>query len=152
MQALTLLDYFESRFQDHKHLIRITGVVIIGLFITAYVSAQLSAGARALSTALNLPILLALGCSALLIIIYMMMGGYIAVAYNDVIRAVIMIFGLVIFPIIGLVKIGGLDELLHILAELRAQPPRDRHAREHRVLLPFLAHDLVEQVARCQRC
>lgn len=118
MQAITLLDYFETRFRDTKHLLRITGAVIIGLFITAYVSAQLSAGARALSTALNLSPLVALAFSALLIIIYMMMGGYIAVAYNDVIRAIIMIFGLVVFPIVGLVKMGGLNELLRILSEL----------------------------------
>lgn len=118
MNALTLLDYFESKFNDRKHLIRITGAVIIGIFISAYVAAQLSAGARALSAALDLPLLLALGCSVFLILLYMMMGGYIAVAYNDVIRAVIMIFGLVIFPIAGFVKIGGLNALLRILSEL----------------------------------
>ncbi|MFO7767778.1 MAG: sodium/proline symporter [bacterium] len=115
---LTLLDYFEDRFTDRRHLIRITGVVIIGIFLTAYVAAQFNAGAKALSTALDIPLLLALGISGLLIMVYMVLGGYIAVAYNDVVRALIMIFGLVLFPAWGLIQMGGTGALLGTLAAL----------------------------------
>jgi len=38
MDSITLLDYFESRFNDKSGLLRISGVVIIGIFITAYVA------------------------------------------------------------------------------------------------------------------
>jgi SSS family solute:Na+ symporter len=118
MEALTLLDYFESRFNDGKHLIRITGAVIIAIFITAYVAAQFNGGAKALGTALNIPLPAALGLSGLLVLIYMVLGGYIAVAYNDVARAMILIVGLVIFPIFGLIKAGGLNALLKTLEGL----------------------------------
>jgi Na+/proline symporter len=37
---ITLLDYLESRYDDHKHLLRVVGAVIITVFITAYVAAQ----------------------------------------------------------------------------------------------------------------
>ena len=50
--------------------------------------------------------------------IYMVLGGYIAVAYNDAIKSMIMIFGLVVFPIYGLVKIGGYNVLLETLYRL----------------------------------
>jgi SSS family solute:Na+ symporter len=116
--SLTLLDYFESRFQDKRQLIRITGAVIIAIFITAYVAAQFVGGAKSLSTALNIPVLAALAASGILVLVYMVLGGYIAVAYNDVIRAVILILGLVIFPIYGLVKIGGFQVMLDTLARL----------------------------------
>ncbi len=118
MNSLTLLDYFESRFQDSKHLLRITGAVIIGLFITAYVAAQLNAGAKSLSTALGFPLIVSLLLSALLILVYMILGGFVAVAYNDVIRAAIMIFGLVIFPTVGLIKLGGIGALSRTLSAL----------------------------------
>ena len=117
-QSITLLDYFESRFQDDSHLIRTTGAVIIGIFMTAYVASQFKAGADSLSTATGLPVMISLLLSAIMILIYMVMGGFIAVAYNDVIRAVIMLFGLVVFPFIGLLKIGGLSTLLKILKGL----------------------------------
>lgn len=116
--SLTLLDYFESKFDDAKHFIRITGAVIITIFTISYVAAQFNAGAKSLSTALGFPLLISLGISGLLIIVYMVLGGYIAVSYNDTVRAIIMIMGLVVFPIYGLVKIGGLKVLLNILSEL----------------------------------
>jgi len=116
--SLTLLDYFESRFQDRRHLVRVVGVAIIGIFLTAYVAAQFNAGAKALSTALNIHLLLALAISGALILVYMVLGGYIAVAYNDVVRAVIMIVGLVVFPIFGLIQVGGVGALLSTLSRL----------------------------------
>jgi SSS family solute:Na+ symporter len=117
-QSITLLDYFESRFQDNRHLIRTTGAIIIGIFITAYVASQFKAGADSLSTATGLPVMITLLLSAVMILIYMVLGGFIAVAYNDVIRAVIMLFGLVVFPSVGLLKIGGLSTLLKTLNQL----------------------------------
>lgn len=117
-QSLTLLDYFESQFNDKQQLIRLVGSVIITIFIVAYVAAQFNAGAKSLSTALDVPFLPALLISAFLILVYMVMGGYIAVAYNDVVRAIILIIGLVIFPAYGLAKVGGLSALLQTLAQL----------------------------------
>ena len=60
MDSITLLDYFDSRFGDNKKLIRVTGAVIIGLFMTAYVAAQFNAGAKTLATALDLSLELSL--------------------------------------------------------------------------------------------
>ncbi|MBN1272326.1 MAG: sodium/proline symporter [Candidatus Aminicenantes bacterium] len=117
-ESLTLLDYFESRFNDGKHIIRVTGAAIIALFLTAYVAAQFNAGAKSLSTALGIPFIVSLLVSGTLILVYMVLGGYIAVAYNDVVRAVIMIVGLVIFPIYGLVKVGGPGVLLQTLEKI----------------------------------
>lgn len=116
--SITLLDYFESRFGDKKKILRITGVIIISIFITAYVAAQFNAGAKSLSTALDISFILSLIISGLLIMIYMVMGGYVAVAYNDVVRAIIMLTGLVVLPVIGIIQIGGLNTLNELLHNL----------------------------------
>jgi len=117
-ESITLLDYFESRFNDRRQLIRITGAIIITIFITAYVAAQFNAGAKSLSTGLNVSFLLALVLSGILVLVYMILGGFIAVAYNDVVRAIILIVGLVIFPAYGLIKIGGFKLMLESLSRL----------------------------------
>lgn len=116
--SITVLDYFESRFQDRTNLVRGIGALIIGIFLTAYVSAQLNAGAKSLTTTLNIPLLASLFFCTILILIYMILGGFIAVVYNDVLRAVIMIFGLCILPCIGFVHIDGFKTLLQILKSL----------------------------------
>ncbi|MFC1555109.1 sodium/proline symporter [candidate division KSB1 bacterium] len=116
--SLTVLDYFESRFNDTKHIIRITGAVIIVIFMTAYLSAQFNAGAKSLSTALDFPFSVTLLFSGIMVMIYMVLGGYIAVSYNDAIRSIIMIFGLVVFPVYGLIEIGGYQMLIDTLGSL----------------------------------
>jgi SSS family solute:Na+ symporter len=116
--SLTLLDYFEEKHKDQKKLIRITGAVILVIFFTAYVASQFNAGAKSLHAALGVPIIVCLIISAILILIYMVLGGYIAVVYNDVVRAIIMLTGLVILPLYGIIKIGGLQYLNHTLSTL----------------------------------
>ena len=118
MDSITLLDYFETKFNDHKNTIRIVGAVIISIFITAYVAAQFNAGAKTLATALDMPLELALLISGLLILIYMVLGGFVAVAYNDVIRAIIMLMGLVLLPMFGIIQIGGFGVLVDMLYQL----------------------------------
>jgi solute:Na+ symporter, SSS family len=110
--SMTILDYYENRFADSRGRIRVVGAVIIGIFMTAYVAAQLSAGARALNAGMGVSLHWGLVLSVVLILVYMLLGGFIAVAYNDVIRAVIMLIGLVIFPIYGVYHLGGLRTLL----------------------------------------
>jgi len=119
--SLTLLDYFVSKFKDPRHIMRLVGAVVITVFMTSYVAAQLNAGAKSLNMALGLPLIWALIISGALILVYMALGGYIAVAYNDVVRAFIMLLGLVIFPVYGLIKIGGVHTLLTLLQELSPQ-------------------------------
>ncbi len=116
--SMTLLDFFESHLDDRKRTIRSVGVLIMGIFLVAYVAAQFNAGATSLSVALKIPLEAALLVSAAMIIVYMILGGYIAVVYNDVARALIMIVGLVIFPVYGLIKLGGLPAVLQTLAAL----------------------------------
>jgi sodium/proline symporter len=109
--SITLLDYLESRFGDTRHRLRIIGALIIGIFITAYVAAQLHAGAKTLSSALGLSLAPCLVLSGLLILVYMVLGGYVAVAWNDVVRAILMLLALVVLPAHGLVRLGGLSPL-----------------------------------------
>ena len=118
LDSITLLDYFESRFKDSSGWLRIAGVMIIGIFITSYVAAQFNAGAKSLSTALDLPMVVSLGVSGLLILIYMVMGGFVAVAYNDVVRALIMLVGLVVLPVVGMIQLGGLGTMNQLLHQL----------------------------------
>ena len=118
MDSITLLDYFESRFNDPTRLLRITGVIIMTIFITAYVAAQFNAGAKSLSTALDIPVILSLALAGLLIMVYMVLGGYVAVAYNDVVRALIMLTGLVVLPVVGIINIGGPVVMVEMISSL----------------------------------
>lgn len=121
MNSITLLDYFETRFNDKKSIIRIIGSVIITIFITAYVAAQFNAGAKTLTAALNISFITSLIISGLLILIYMVLGGFVAVAYNDVIRAIIMLIGLVVLPVFAIIESGGSDTIINLISHLNPE-------------------------------
>jgi sodium/proline symporter len=113
--SITLLDWFESRFDDRRHLVRVVGATIIAIFTTAYVAAQLNGGAKTLAAAFGIGTGAALLASLVLILVYMVLGGYIAVAYNDVVRAVIMLVGLIVLPVWGIAGVGGFAALAEAL-------------------------------------
>jgi sodium/proline symporter len=113
--AVTLLDWLEHRFDDPRHGVRLVAASLIGIFLTAYVAAQLNAGGKALSSALGLPFGLCLGISIVLIVVYMLLGGFIAVAFNDVVRAFLMLAALVVLPVVGVIELGGFDVLVDTL-------------------------------------
>lgn len=115
-EAVTLLDWLAHRFGDPRHVLRLVAASLVGLFLTAYVAAQLNAGGKALASALGLPFGLCLGVSILLIIVYMLLGGFIAVAFNDVVRAVLMLAALVVLPVVGVFELGGPGALIDALA------------------------------------
>jgi len=115
MGDITIPDYFESRFEDHKHLLRIFALIPILIFMTAYVSAQFNAGGKSLAASFNLSPLQGILITAGIVIFYTVLGGFLAVCLTDTLQALFMIFALMILPIIAIVHFGGLGQLLSTL-------------------------------------
>ncbi|MFQ6678166.1 MAG: sodium/proline symporter [Fidelibacterota bacterium] len=99
--ALTLPELLERRFNDKKGTIRILSAVIIIFFFTFYVAAQFSGAGKVLNVTFGLSEMQGMIIGAFIIIIYTMMGGFLAVAWTDVIQGVIMFGTLVILPIVA---------------------------------------------------
>lgn len=117
-RAITIPDYLESRFEDKGHALRVVAALLIAVFMTSYVAAQLVASGKALSVTFGLDYAPAVLIGAAVILFYTMMGGFFAVAWTDVVQAVMMIVGLVVIPIIGTIKLGGPSAVLSRLAGL----------------------------------
>lgn len=118
MGDITIPDYMESRFEDHKHLLRIFSLVPILIFMTAYVSAQFNAGGKSLAASFNITPLQGVLITAGIVIFYTVLGGFMAVCWTDTLQAFFMIFALMILPIIAIVHFGGLGKLLTTLKDV----------------------------------
>lgn len=89
----------------------IAGLITV-IFLTAYVSAQLTAGAKTLEFALEIDgSTWGLAITAGIVLIYTLLGGYRAVVLTDVVQAVLMLIGLVVLPAFALIQIGGFADL-----------------------------------------
>lgn len=116
-KALTLPDFFESRYDDQTHALRIFSSVIITFFFTFYVCAQLMAAGKLFSLFLPITDVQAMLIGGGIIVFYTLMGGFFAVAWTDVVQALLMVFTLVVLPVVALAEIGGWDRALgHIAA------------------------------------
>jgi SSS family solute:Na+ symporter len=106
-RVITIPGYLEARFEDSTRTVRVIAALLIAVFMTAYVAAQFVAAGKALSVSFGLDYTVAVLIGALVILFYTMMGGFFAVAWTDAIQAMMMVFGLVVIPVVGTIKLGG---------------------------------------------
>jgi len=117
--ALTIPDYFEARFAsagDRSRALRIVSMVIIIFFYTLYVAAQFIGGGKLLNAAFGLDPLWGIVITAAVVMLYTLMGGFLAVVWTDVVQGIMMMFVAFILPLVGIIELGGpaaLIERLH---------------------------------------
>lgn len=119
--ALTLPDFFENRFRDKKHILRIVSAIFIVIFFLVYTSSQFAAGGKLFVTIFGIDYTIGLVICAVIILAYTALGGFTAVCWTDTIQGTIMFFALIIVPVLGLVGMGGFDGLNMRLAELTTE-------------------------------
>ncbi len=128
--SLTLPDYFRQRYPDTHESIRIAGALIITFFFTFYVASQFNAAGKVLDTtfgeqltglqgfvqgALGVTLTtteLGMAIGTLIVLFYTTMGGFVAVAWTDVVQGILMVFTCVALPIVGWFTFGGSEQLL----------------------------------------
>lgn len=109
--AITVPDVLVAKFADRWHLIRAVAVVIIVIMVTTYVTAQMVASGKALSSFLGMEYQTAVIVGSIFIIGYTFIGGYKAVSYTDVVQGVLMLLGLIAVPVAAVVASGGWSEV-----------------------------------------
>lgn len=117
MDNLTLPDFFESRFKDKSKVLRILSVSIIIVFMISYVASQFEAGGKAFSTSFGVSETSGILVTAAIVLVYTILGGFLAVSLTDMIQAFFMIFALLILPIVAITDAGGWGAISGILQE-----------------------------------
>jgi SSS family solute:Na+ symporter/sodium/proline symporter len=118
LRALTIPDFLEDRYKDDTHTIRAISTIIIGVFMVAYVSAQLVASGKILSETFGWGYHAALIVSFAIITFYTLMGGFFAVAWTDVFQGMLIVIILIVLPIVGIIKLGGLDSIFSTIGQI----------------------------------
>jgi len=113
--SITVPDYLESRFNDTRHVIRLVSVVIILSMVTAYIAAQLTASGKAFGSFLGVSYEVGVLMGVGFILFYTVVGGFKAVAYNDLLHGLLMFSGLLVMPIVGIAAAGGWSSLMEQL-------------------------------------
>lgn len=110
--CITVPDFFAERFDDKDGWLRITIVVIFLIFMVGYVSTQFVAGGKAFASGFGMEMNEGILLTAVIVVLYTILGGFLAVSLTDLIQAVFMILALLILPYIAISNFGGLPVML----------------------------------------
>ncbi|WP_172954433.1 sodium/pantothenate symporter [Solibacillus sp. R5-41] len=119
IEAITLIDFLKKRYDSN--IIIILSALSIIVFLFASMTAQWVGGARLIESLTGLNYTSALLIFAASVLVYVIIGGFRAVALTDAVQGTIMIIGTVIL-LIGTVIAGGGVE--NIMQNLVAENPK----------------------------
>ena len=103
--SITLPDFFAAKFSSLSIPIRLTATIIIIFFFTFYLAAQFNGAGKVLNVTFGIPNFYGILIGTVVIVFYTMMGGFLAVAWTDLIQGIIMIGALVVLPLVGLIEV-----------------------------------------------
>ncbi|MGY3716132.1 sodium/proline symporter PutP [Sutcliffiella cohnii] len=105
--SITIPDFFENRFGDQTRILRIVSAIVIIIFFTLYTSSGLVAGGTLFKTAFKMDYSVGLFVTALVVVAYTFIGGFLAVSLTDFVQGTIMFIALILVPIVALTSVGG---------------------------------------------
>ncbi len=105
--AITIPDYFEKRFNDRSHALRVISALVIIVFFTLYTSSGVVAGGKLFETAFGADYALGLWMTAGVVVVYTLFGGFLAVSVTDFVQGVIMFVALVLVPVVAFTQLDG---------------------------------------------
>ena len=119
--AITVPDFLEERFHDRSHVLRIISALVIIIFFTLYTSSGMVAGGKLAESALGLPYSAGVYLTAGVVVLYVVLGGFLAVSLTDFVQGVLMFLALVAVPITAYALLGGDFSTMLATAEANRQ-------------------------------
>ena len=112
VDAFTLPDFFSSRFAEKKKVIMFLASCIIVLFFSIYAAQCLSACAKLFANIFGASYKSALVVSAVFVLAYTFLGGFLAESVADFVQAIIMVSVLILVMVVLTVNAGGISSMI----------------------------------------
>lgn len=110
--AITVPQFFSKRWGDQRCLLSALAALVIIVFFIPYTASGFSACGKLFSTLFGVDYVAAMLVSAAVIVIYTVMGGFLAASFTDLIQSIIMTVALVVVLGLGATAAGGVDAVL----------------------------------------
>jgi sodium/proline symporter len=116
--SVTVPDFFENRFRDKSHVLMGLSALIIVVFFIPYTASGFAACGKLFSSLFGVDYMVAMVVSALVIILYTTMGGFLAASTTDFIQSIVMTSALIVVLIFGISQAGGVGSVLDYTGSL----------------------------------
>ena len=116
--AITLPEFFSNRFREEKKTIMMISAAFILIFFTVYASSCFVTCGKLFSTLFGAPYVSMMIVGAIFVLLYTLLGGFLAESASDFMQAIVMIVALTVIVVIGTLQAGGVGSVLENAREI----------------------------------
>lgn len=116
--SITLPDFFSDRYRDKSRIILTVSAVFIVVFFVPYTASGFAACGKLFSSLFGIDYTTAMIISAVVIVGYTALGGFLAASTTDFIQSIVMTVALFIVVLFGVNVAGGWDVVMNNAKEL----------------------------------
>ena len=119
LDAITVPDFLARRFRDNTKLIESVGAIMIVIFFVPYTASGFVACGKLFNSMFGWGYVPTMIISAIVIVAYCTMGGFMAASVTSLIQSLVMTFALIVMLVFGIRTAGGWDA---VVANARSVP------------------------------
>ena len=110
--SITLPEFFSNRFREKNKIIMTIAALFILIFFTVYAASCLVTCGKLFSTLFGAPYIAMMILGAVFVLLYTILGGFLAESASDFMQSIVMIVALVVIVIMGTVSAGGVGAVV----------------------------------------
>ena len=112
IDAVTIPEFFSKRFGDKKNLLSLIAGLVILVFFVPYTASGFNACGTLFASLFGVDYFTAMVVSAIVIVLYTTLGGFLAASTTDLIQSIVMTIALVVVVGFGINFAGGWDNVV----------------------------------------
>ena len=105
--AMTVPEFFSKRYHDDKNFLSLIAAIIIIVFFIPYTASGFNACGTLFSSLFGVDYFTAMILSAAVLVVYVVLGGFLAASTSDFVQSIIMTIALVVIVCFGISSAGG---------------------------------------------
>jgi sodium/proline symporter len=110
--SITLPEFFSNRFREKNKIIMTLSALFILIFFTVYAASCFVTCGKLFATLFDMPYIPMMILGAVFVLIYTILGGFLAESASDFMQGIVMFVALVVIVAIGTVSAGGIGEVV----------------------------------------
>lgn len=111
--SITIPSFFSNRYRDEQKILQVIAAVFIVIFFIPYTASGFAACGKLFSSLFGVDYLVAMIISAIVIVAYTTLGGFLAASTTDFLQSIIMSIALIIVLVFGVNTAGGIDAVIN---------------------------------------
>lgn len=111
-KSITVPSFFSNRYGDEKNILTFIAAVIIVIFFIPYTGSGFAACGKLFNSLFGIDYHVAMIISAIVILFYTTLGGFLAASTTDLVQSIIMTIALFIILCFGAMKAGGWENVV----------------------------------------